>query len=334
MSKSIELSAGIIIDTDGGQAYVMAPEGGVTAVALQDGATLWHSDAVEKPLLLSENLLLGQAVPPASGEGVAIRMLRVDGRGDVASEGVVPLPGGVDPIIEPTADRGFSVSAEPLNGDAMLRWEFRERPLRGLATGPDEVLPEEVLPDMGPARRMLGAAPADAEAAPEAEADETVVRGQVRLSPADGTVRPMVEPSIERAPPSVPQFTAARVDVAPEASRAEAPEDPLVFQSADGAHRLRSVPTDDGDDLWTIYRWELYETGASTPLGTIKLHVSFAPFVVTDGRVIVELQPYAHVKDGTVTEEPMQLRAYDLTSGERLWSTPVRDIYAVPEPPH
>ena len=333
MATSIQLSPGIVIDTDGGRAYVMAPEGGVTAVALKNGATLWHSDAAEKPLLVSGGLLLGQAMPAESGKGVAVRMLRVDGKGEVASEGVVPLPGGVDPVIDPTAGRGFSLSAEPLDGHAVLRWEFRERPLRGLATGPDEVLPEEVLSGLDPVPATLEGAPADAEAAGETD-EETVVRGQVRLLPADGAVQPMVEPFFERAPPAVPQFPTPRLDVAAEASGAEAPEDPLVFQSADGAHRLRSIPTDSGDDSWTVYRWDLYETSRSTLLGTIQLHVSFAPFVVADGRVIVELQPYARVEDGTPTEEPMQLRAYDLATGDRIWSTPVRDIYAVPEPPH
>lgn len=333
MANSIELSSGIVVDMDGGRAYVMAPEGGVTAVALQDGTTLWHSNAAEKPLLLSEGLLLSQAVPLAPGEGVAIRMLLVDG-GQVTSEGVLPLPGGVDPMIAPTADRGFNLSAESVDGDALLRWEFHERPLRGLATGPDEVLPEEILPGMGPAPRTLGMAPADTEAAPEAASEETVVRGQVRLSLSDGAVRPMVEPFVERSPPTVPQFPTPRQDVAPEARGDEAgPEDPLVFQSADGTHRLRSTPTDDGDDALTAYRWELFETGTSAPVGTVEVPVSFAPFVVTEGRVIVELQPYAHVEGGTLTEEPMQLRAYDLGSGDRLWSTPVRDIYAVPEPP-
>lgn len=335
MSSSIELSSGIIIDTERDQAYVMAPDGGVMAVALSNGETIWHSNEAERPLLLSDDLLIGQSGYGEGSAGVTIRMLRVEDAGGVASEGVVPLPGGVDPLIEPTANRGFNLTAEALDGDAVLRWEFRERPLRGLATGPEEILPEEVLPETEAALSPAGAPQPGSEAFTGEEVEETVIHGQVRLTPSDGAVMPMVEASVEHALPGVPQFHAKRIDVAPsQLETAALPEDPLVFQSADGAHVLRSAPMDEAGDLWTKYKWHVFDSGSSEALGTIDLHVSFAPFVVAQGRVVVELQPYSHLEGGELIDEPMQLRAYDLNSGERVWSIPVRDIYAVPAPPH
>ena len=75
MTTSIELSSGIVIDTEGGRAYVMAPQGGVTAISLQDGSSVWHSENADKPLLLKENLLLSQALPKDAGNGVAFERL-------------------------------------------------------------------------------------------------------------------------------------------------------------------------------------------------------------------------------------------------------------------
>ncbi len=330
MTTSIELSSGIVIDTEGGQAYVMAPQGGVTAISLQDGSSIWHSVNADKPLLLKENLLLSQALPKDSSNGVAIRTLRVDDQGAVQSESTVPLPAGVQSRLAPSTDRGFSVSAVPLDGEAVLRWEYRERPLRGLATGPDEILPDEVLPGMGPPTGGLGALPGASSA--EAQDEETVVRGQVRLSPQDGTVSPMVEPTVERALPSVPQFSVRRPGAAGQPAAESAAPNPFEFQSADGKTWLQSVP-EEGASIWTVYRWNLHNTGSTEVLGSVDLPVSFSPFVVSDGMLFVELQPHARLLDGELTEEPMQLRAYDIATGKRLWSVEVRDIYAVPVPP-
>jgi len=88
MASGIELSSGIVVDVESKRAYVMAPEGGVSAIALGDGSTVWHSDAADKPLLLMEDLLLSQAGTPAPA-AVPIRMLRVLESGAVASESVV-----------------------------------------------------------------------------------------------------------------------------------------------------------------------------------------------------------------------------------------------------
>ncbi len=330
MTTSIELSSGIVIDTEGGRAYVMAPQGGVSAISLQDGAKIWHSENADKPLLLKENLLLSQALPKDTGNGVAIRMLRIDDKGAVQSESTVPLPAGVQSSLAATTDRGFSVSAEPMDGEAVLRWEYRERPLRGLASGHDEMLPDEILPGMGPPTGALGAFPGATPA--EAQDEETVIRGQVRLSPQDGTVRPMVEPTVERALPTVPQFSIRRPGAAGQPAEESTAPNPLQFQSADGMTWLESAPLE-GEGIWTVYRWNLHNIGRTEVLGSVDLPVSFSPFVVSDGKLFVELQPYARLQDGELSEEPMQLRAYDLETGERLWSAEIRDIYAVPAPP-
>lgn len=331
---TIELSPGTIIDTDAARAYVMVPEGGVKAVSITDGAKIWQSDAAEKPLVLLGDLLVGQAAPAGAPEGVTVRALRVDENGTVANESSVPMPEGVNPTLEPSAKVGFTLSGAADDGNVILSWEYRERPLRGLPVGDDEVLPGEELPPDG---AMPGGV-LEAAAEPVSAREETVVRGQVRLRLADGPEIEAIEaPQTEQDFPSVPQFPASRPDIAPgstlDAARAAA-FDPLTFASADGLHRLESRRLESADSVWPVYRWTIYEAQGDTPLGTFDLHLSFAPFLVAAGRLIVELQPYRHLSGGKLHQEPMQLRAYDLSGGDQVWMTPVRDIYYVPEPPH
>lgn len=330
---NIELSPGIIVDTDKHRAFVMAPEGGVTAISVTNGERLWTSGAAEKPLVLLGDLLVGQSASESSPEGVMVRALRVDDQGSVATESAVPIPPGVSPMLEPTAQMGFDLSGEAEGGDAVLRWVYRERPMRGLPTGDDEVLPDEAPPPSGAPPGPVPESAAD----PAPDREETVMRGQVRLRLGDdGGIQPLLEPHAEQELPSVPQFPGARPDAAPESmvESAAAPFDPLTFVSADKRHRLESKRLDETGGIWPVYRWTLFPAGGGTPLGSVDLHLSYAPFLVTGDRLIVELQPYSRRSSDGMTEEPMQLRCYDLSDGREAWKVPVRDIYAVPEPPH
>lgn len=331
---NIELSPGIIVDTEADRAYLMAPEGGVTAISVTDGAEIWTSDAADKPLVVLGDLLVGQSAPGGTLEGVTVRTLKVNEGGSVEQENAVPIPPGVSPTLEPSAHVGFDLSGEAQGDDAVLRWVYRERPLRGLATGDDEVLPGEALP------AAAGGVPgAVLETAPEPTSDreETVIRGQVRLILGDeGGIQPLVEPNTELELPSVPQFPGSRPDAAPRSTleSASATFDPHTFFSADRMHRLVSNQVEDSGGIWPVYHWTIYPIDSDTPLGSVDLHLSYAPFIVTAGRLIVELQPYSRLSGDTMQEEPMQIRAYDVANGNEVWKTVVRDIYAVPEPPH
>lgn len=331
---NIELSPGIIVDTDAGRAYVMAPEGGVTAISVSDGTEIWTSDAADKPLVVLGDLLVGQAAPGGTLEGVTVRTLKVNEGGSAARENALPIPPGVSATLVPSAHVGFDLSGEAQGGDAVLRWVYRERPLRGLATGEDEVLPGEAPPVAlgGPPGAVLETAPE-----PATEREETVIRGQVRLSLGDaGSIQPLVEANTELELPSVPQFPGSRPDAAPRGTleSASATFDPHTFFSADRMHRLVSNQVDDSVGIWPVYLWTLYPIDSDTALGSVDLHLSYAPFIVTAGRLIVELQPYSQLSGSTMQEEPMQVRGYDVANGNEVWKTVVRDIYAVPEPPH
>jgi hypothetical protein len=330
---SVELSPGIVIDPETGQVYVMEPEGGITAVDGASGAELWHSDAAERPLLLADDLLVGQAAPGAAA-GLRLVMLRPADQGSVARESLVPLPAGVEPMIGRSADRSFDLAAEPLDGDAVLRWEFRERPLSGLPDDPFEVLPGEEGPDLlapSPGAMALGAG--------VPVSTDTVVRGQIRLALADGAVVPMVEPSRSSEPMRLAQAVVPVVAPALEATgvpaaagAAPAGGAEIQFLSRDGRHRLQSKRIAD-DAAWDKYLWHIYDVATGEKLGEIRNPVSYAPFVVLDGKIVHEAEPHARLIDGAVAESAFQVRAVDLTSGDVVWQHAVRDTRDMPPPP-
>ncbi|WP_262694095.1 hypothetical protein [Kordiimonas aquimaris] len=332
MASGINLSPGVVIDFESGRAFLMAPEGGVTAVALSSGGMLWHSDEAEKPLLLTDGLLVSQADLPTSGNEVLVRMLRAGEDGGVESEGRLPVSPSINTALDLTPESSFTLTASPLEHDAILNWEFRERHLRGLVSGPDEVLPGEDLPEVEQAGGLAMEEPAVSFDVAAAEPRELLVRGQARLSPRFGNVSEMVEPSSEFTLPTVPQLSASMFDAALPADF-ETPENPNFFESADRAHLLYSSPLDDEGDSLPTYRWEIRSRETSELVGVLHMRVGFAPFVVRNNHLFVELQPFVQVMNEQIDEQPLQLCAYDINSGDQVWSQPLRDIYFVPAPP-
>jgi hypothetical protein len=60
--------------------------------------------------------------------------------------------------------------------------------------------------------------------------------------------------------------------------------------------------------------------------------VRFAPFFVTDTRVVFQAPPFKQQAGDTVVEETLHLRAADLSTGQTLWRQTIRDT-ADREPP-
>ena len=305
----------------------MSPEGGIVAVDLAQGAEVWRSQEAAKPLTVSGDLLISQAEP--AGVGGALRIVALDtrARGAAVTRSEVALPPGVQPMIDQTINRSFTAQAQPLAGDAAVSWEFVERPLRGLASGPMEVLPGE------PPPQPFAVPDADAPAAmarAEPGAETTVVRGVVRVAISDGSVPPIEAPRAEFGPAA-----AAAGPVAPPSDLAPAAQLPGVpepqFASADGRHVMSSRRVGD-DSVWDKYAWTIFDRNNGERLGEVRTHLRYAPFFVSDSRVIYQTGPYARRVGDNIVQEALQIRAANLQTGERLWSLPVRDT-ADREPP-
>ena len=320
----IKLTDGVIVDPQRGEAYVMSPDGGIVSIGLDRGQEVWRSNKAAKPLLLSDDFLLGQVETAGPGHVLRIASLRTREQGALASESSVSLPPGVDPLIEQRASRAFVVTAQPLDGDAAVSWEYVERTLTGLPPGQAEVLPGEQSPQF-----TAHAIPGAFESA--ARDLGIVHRGAVRVSPRDGAVTPMMEPHAAPVPGAVASAVfAPSTDVIRETHVANIPEP--QFASADGRHILNSKRVAD-DPEWSRYLWRVFEAATQKEIGEFFYHSAFAPFTVAGDRIIVMSQPYQLRISNELVDQPLQIRSIDLKTGALIWQRPVRDTAEIGPPP-
>ena len=57
VGSGFQLSPGVLVNVSRGEAYVMTPEGGISAVNLSVGKEVWHTNRAAKPLALSGDLV-------------------------------------------------------------------------------------------------------------------------------------------------------------------------------------------------------------------------------------------------------------------------------------
>jgi hypothetical protein len=310
---SFELSPGVLVDTDRGEAYVMSPDGGTVAVGLADGEPAWHNSDLSKPLTLAGGLLVGQGEAPDGAEALRILTLDVAQGGRQVTETLVELPPGVRSSVLPSLNRSFIAEARAEPSAAVVTWEFVESPLRGVPTGALEVLPGEAPPAVSAA-----AAPAAAPGlAPPGVADMPF-----------GSVP--VEPGGEDLPPRSAGDSSPAPDLDPTAALPGVPEP--QFLSADGRHVLSSQRVAD-DPVWDKYVWTLFERESGRRVGELRMHLRYVPFFVEGTRVVHQTPPYERREGADLRQEPLQLRAADLGSGAEVWHRPVRDTVDRDPPP-
>jgi hypothetical protein len=287
-------------------AYVMNPDGGISAVELSSGKETWHSNQAATPLTLSGDFLVSQAEAKDSAGELRIVTLDTREQGRQVAESAVQLPPGVSASISRSPNKLFTANARIIDGDAAVTWQYVERPVRGAAPRHAEVLPGESKPAVPPRTPELRRA------------------GQFRVDFSTGVVKSQeldtpTAPSSERAP-----------EISAQDHLPDVPEP--QFLSADGKHVLSSQLAGD-DSIWEKYRWTIYQRSDRQRVGQLKSHVAFAPFFVLDSKVIYETGPYARRTSTGVIEEPRQIRAVDLNTGDRLWTQAVRDLAARASPP-
>jgi len=141
---------------------------------------------------------------------------------------------------------------------------------------------------------------------------------RVRVLPAGSP------PTQRRASPN----GGAPVDIRPK------PGFTLTITSADGRTILANKPA--GHDATGLidYLWAIYSLQTGARLGEIRMPTSAAPFFVWKSMVIYVSRPYGRRVNGNWIQEPLALRAVDLTNGREVWKTSIRDTtYHGPLPP-
>jgi hypothetical protein len=320
--SSFELSSGVVVDPDRGEIYVMSPAGGIVALDLGSGAAVWRSRDAAKPLTVSGDVLIGQAEPTGPGGDLAIVGLDTRRQGAPVTRTSVDLPPGVQAAIQQAANRSFTTHAQGLGTEATVSWEFVERPLQGFATGALEVLPDELSPPGVSGAETLVTEPGGAL---------VVARGAVRLGLVDGTVTPIEPPpeeSFTEPTPISPSAAASDLTAQEELPDLPGPQ----FLSADGSHVLISERIGD-ESVREKWFWRIFERSNGRPVGAVRSHVRFAPFFVRGFQIVHLVETHAYWDGDALVDEPVQIRAADLRTGEADWSQPVRDITDREAPP-
>jgi hypothetical protein len=296
-APGVSLGDAVVVDGARSIAYVMHPQGGVEALDLQRGSSLWRSTEAERPLALAGDLLVAQGRPGEHGE-LRIVALDVLHNGAGSAEADLPMPAGVRAEASETLRQAFHVTASASQQGVVVAWRAQ---LRRAFAG-------------------RGAGEIDAERKTAGEAGESRLQGSALFDPHAGSLLPLEAADAERI--SGPRSVAAASLSSPSGVSAGASE--RRFASADGRHVLASRATDSRTSQ-DHYLWTISDAATGTVLGTMPSSVSMTPFVVVGTRLLQVVQPVTRRVGGKTTDTPLRLRAVDLATGRELWMREVRD---------
>jgi hypothetical protein len=224
--QGVPLRDGVVVA--GAVAYVMHPQGGIDALDLERGVTLWHSDEGERPLALADGLLVAQARPGDHGElrVVALDVLKGGAR---RAEADLAMPAGLRANVGETLRQELRVTATPSSQGIVISWQA------------------EVHPSL-PGREAGEAAEGKA-----LHPGQQAMRGAALFDPRAGSLLPL---ELEAKQLAVGSQAAVRSLSAP-----DAPE--RLFSSIDGRHVLASRRTGSHASP-APYRWTISDaaTGA------------------------------------------------------------------------
>jgi hypothetical protein len=106
----VELRDGVVIDPGAQALYVMNPDGGIDAVSLASGTTLWHSDEAERPIAASAAGILAQADATEAG---VLKLALLDRSGRLLESTTVTLPDGAEAPVTDGLSHRFLIRGVP-----------------------------------------------------------------------------------------------------------------------------------------------------------------------------------------------------------------------------
>jgi hypothetical protein len=314
----------------------MSSQGGIDALRLDSGESIWSTSRAAKPLLLTAGLLVAQVEDPDQPR--ILRIVTLDpARGSVLKEGEIELPEEVEAFIDAGLGTLFTVEARVRKSEVVVSWTFTRRHIRGMPRGP---LPEE---EKGAAsfdldtgklevRQLELAEPVDPELPPpiaDLVSAKTLPQAPWR---AGGVYAWVARPSRDRQ--AVLKRWAADSGQRLPGVTLFGNELTMRYPAADQRHLLASRATGATSGGEVDYEWNIYslETGERT--AQVILQRPGAWFFMTRSALIHEAQAHDRpVEDGWVGES-LSLRAIDLHTGREIWVHPFRDTrYRGPYPP-
>lgn len=299
--SAFEVTDGVIAGPERALVFLLEP-GGLVARSAATGQIAWDSGLPAKPLDFYGNNLVAFSVEPDAPRG---RLLFIDpATGRPGDEIEIDFPARVRPLLADAPNQRFSIRAWRDGNDVLLDWNYLSMPLRGIPvdgtgmpTPPSGgLVPQAMEPAVGSDRR-------------------TQVGGAIRIDvlersatavAAGGLSAPTFEPLIE----------------GPDSARAAASAE-RTFQARDGRHRL--VSRQISSETWDRYRWTVAEPGGES-LGNLQLPLAYAPFFVSDSRLLYIAPPMIlRDENGGFEVLPLRITALELASGKEAWSAALLD---------
>jgi hypothetical protein len=329
---AFEFAQAAVVDSKNPVAYLMAPEARIDEVDLSYGQILATSTRAAKPLLLYASLLLAQAEPREQSE--KLRLVGLDSKDlTVSFELDVPLPAGVEALIDDRLGHSFHVGAHIDSGKIVVQWRSVQRRITGAPTNE-------------PAHIAAGWARIDANTGRLTSSGDG--EAPVREDDLPASVRKLVDSGALASKP-------CRVDDLIAATE---------YRDDNGATSviLRRWNKETGDDLPNIklfggdltfrslsadcrylltsraidgWLWSIYSMVTGDEVAEIHMSAPAAQFFIRDGSLFY-LSPAIIVKAGgeLKIDQPRKLSAIDLKTGGELWSRPIRETtYLGPYPP-
>ncbi|HYR06679.1 MAG TPA: hypothetical protein VEQ60_02845 [Longimicrobium sp.] len=323
---------GGIADAEGNVGYVVAAGGGIDAVDLRSGGTMWHTDEASRPLAAAQGQMIAARVVPGARSRIQTVVLDAARGGEpVSTSAPIDLPSWADAESDHRDD--LELDAELGEGRLVLRWEAHGR-YRGGAPPPpaleaaaqgDAAGTAEVDLRTGAVRARtseadatgrLPAAPAPAADAFAPAPDEAPIAYQVGTSWKTGPWAAAESLAALRPDPrgGVLLNTQGPADPGPVESPISDDPDADVRVTLDGGHVLvrgaaGTDPGAAGGEPWEVV--SIREPGKRR---TLTLRAGAHNFSVAGGRLIY------------VAEEPgpgvvrRLLAAHGLETGEHLWT--------------
>jgi hypothetical protein len=328
---AFEFAQAAVVDSERAKAYLMAPETRIDEIDLSSGEILATSTRGAKPLLLYHNVLLTQAEPREQSE--RLRLVGLDSKDlNATFEVDLPLPAGVQALIDDHLGTSFHVSAQIDTNEIVVQWRSVRRRISGtpsnepahIATGWARIDPNTGHlvgsgSGEGPVREeefpatVRELAHSGALTNKPCRVDDLIAAIQYRED--DGAATAILRRWQRQTGESLPDVKLFGSD--------------LTFRtaSADCRHLLASKAMDG-------WLWSIYSTRTGERVAQLHMREPASQFFIRDGSLF-GISPARIVRaDGHLkVDEPWRFMAIDLKTGKELWSRPIRETaYLGPYP--
>jgi hypothetical protein len=320
---SFLLRRGAVIDPARNAAYVSKPNGSIDAVDLASGRTSWTSNDAALPVASDDALLIAQSEEkPHATERLQIVVLNAaDGRR--VSGASIALPAGVLGLVADEKGRSLRVTAEREGANYLVSWFYEHHVIRGI---------------------------------PPRGGEETVYRfaGSARIQPQTGRVLTSDGGPVGEVPgrwkkfgtPPAPPWRSGNVSATTEGGRGgrltlkrteTASGRPLPDQalshraivalpSADQRHVLATERAGMGGPEDPEYSWSVFRTDTAEKVTELRRDISAAPFFVGQDSIIVVSPAHGYGVGDVRVDEPLEIQAVRLSSGDSKWQVEIRDL--------